>query len=60
MNNAPNGKTIINVAQRTNIRLLNDIEKAQRFAAKPHCLDFRIFDDQVAPPEEQVVAAAAE
>ena len=29
-------------------------------AEKPHCVDFRVFDSQVAPPEEQVEAAVAE
>ena len=29
-------------------------------AEKPHCVDFRVFDGQVAPPEEQVEAAVAE
>ena len=60
MNNAPYGKTIENVARRTDIRLLNYIKKARRFAKKPHCVDFRVFDGQVAPPEEQVKAATAE
>ena len=59
MNNAPYGKTIENVARRTDIRLLNDIKKARRLAEKPHFVDFRVFDGQVAPPEEQVKAAAA-
>ena len=57
MNNAPYGKTIENVARRTDIRLLNDMEKARRMAEKPHCVDFRVFDRQVAQPEEQVVSA---
>ena len=60
MNNAPYGKTIENVARRTDIRLLNDLEKARRLAEKPHCVDFRVFDGQVAPQEEQVEAAVAE
>ena len=60
MNNAPYGKTIENVARRTDIRLLNDMEKARKLAEKPYCVDFRVFDGQVAPPEEQVEAAAAE
>ena len=60
MNNAPYGKTIEYVARRTDIRLLNDIKKARRLAEKPHCVDFRLFDGQVAQPEEQVEAAAAE
>ena len=60
MNNAPYGKTIDNAARRTDIRLLNDMEKARRFAEKPLCVDFRVFDAQVAPPEEQVEAAVNE
>ena len=60
MNNAPYWKTIENVARRTDIRLLNDMEKARRLAEKPHCVDFRGFDGQLAQPEEQVEAAAIE
>ena len=60
MNNAPYGKTIENVARRTDICLLNNMEKARRLAEKPHCVDFRVFDGQVAPPEEQVEAPVAE
>ena len=60
MNNAPYGKTIENVARCTDIRLLNDMEKARRLAEEPHCVDFRVFDGQLAPPEEQVEAAVAE
>ena len=48
------------MAQRTDIRLLNDMEKARRLAEKPHCVDFRVYDGQVAPPEEQVEFAGAE
>ena len=59
MNNAPYWKTIINVAQSNNIRLLNNMEKTQKMAEKPQCVDFRVFDGQVAPPEEQVAAAVA-
>ena len=53
MYNAPYGKTIENVARRTDICLLNDIKKAQRLAEKPHCVDFRAFNGQVAQPEEK-------
>ena len=60
MNNAPYGKTIENVARRTDIRLLNDMEKARRLAEKPHCVDFRVFDGQMAPAEEQIEAAVLE
>ena len=59
LNNAPYGKTIENVARRTDIRLLNDMEKANKLAEKPHCVDFRVFDGHVAPPEGQVEVAAA-
>ena len=60
MNNAPYGKTIENVAWRTDIRLLNDMEKAPKLAEMPHCVDFRVFDGQLAPPEEQVEVAVAD
>ena len=53
MNNAPYGKTIDNVARRIDLRLLNDMEKARSLAEKPHCVDFRVFDCQVAPLEKQ-------
>ena len=46
--------------RRTEIRQLNDMEIARRFAEKPHCVDFRVFDGQVAPPEKQIEAATAE
>ena len=59
MNNTPYEKTIENVARRTNIRLLNEINKARKLTEKQHCVDFRVFDGHVTPPEEQVEAAAA-
>ena len=54
------GRTIENVARRTDIKLLNDMEKARKLADKPHCVDFRVLDSQLAPPEEQVEVAVAE
>ena len=60
MNNSSYGKTIENVARCTDIRLLNDMEKARKLAEMPHCVDFRVFDGQLAPPEEQVKAARSE
>ena len=60
MNNAPYGKTIDNVARRTDIRLLNNTKKARRMAENPHCVGFRVFDGQVALLEEQIDAAAAD
>ena len=47
MNNAPYGKTIENVGKRTNIRLLNDETKAYRLTEKPHCIDFKIFTENL-------------
>ena len=35
MNNAPDGNTIENVSNRTNIKVLTDMEKARRMAEKP-------------------------
>ena len=32
------------MARRSDIRLLNDMEKARKLAEKPHCVDFRVFD----------------
>ena len=60
MNNAPYGKSIENVARKTDIRLLNNMKKARKLAEKLLCVDFRVFNGKVAPPEEQVEAAAAE
>ena len=60
MNNAPYGKTIEKVVRRTDICLLNNMEKVRKLAGKPHCVDFRVFDGQVTPPEEQVEVATAE
>ena len=60
MYNEPYGTTIENVARRFDIRLLNDIEKAQKLAEKPDYVDFRVFDRHVAPLDEQVDASAAE
>ena len=36
------------------------MEKARKLAEQPHCVDFRVFDGQLAPPEEQVEVAVAE
>ena len=54
MYNATYGKTIENVTRPTDIRLLNDMEKARKLAEKPHCVYFRVFDNQVAPLTKQV------
>ena len=60
MNNAPYGKTIANVAQRTDICLLIYMEIARMFAEKPQCVDLRVFNGQMAPPEQKVESAVAE
>ena len=57
MNNTRDGKTIGNVALRTDISLLDDMKKARRVGKKSHCADFRVFDSQVAPLEKQLDAA---
>ena len=47
MNNALFGKTIESVEKRVDIRLLSDMDKARRLAEKPHCMDFRIFNEDL-------------
>ena len=59
MNNAPyenKSKTW----RRTDILLLNDMTNARKLAENPHCVDFRVFDGQVAEQEAQVEAAVAD
>ena len=36
------------------------MEQARKRARKPHCVNFRVFDGQLAPPEKQVEVAVAE
>ena len=60
INNAPYGKTIENITLQNDIRLLNVMDNARILVENLYCVDFRVLYDQVAPPEEQVKAAAAE
>ena len=47
MNNAVYGKTCENQRKRTDIRLVNDKEKAAKLLDKPHCIDFSLFDENL-------------
>ena len=47
LNNAIYGKTIENVAKRSDVRLLNVMEKAKKLSEKPHCIDWRAFDEHL-------------
>ena len=55
MNNAPYGKTIENVAKRTAIKVLTDMEKARRLAEKPQCINFRLFKPDLVAVESRKV-----
>ena len=55
MNNAVYGKTCENQRKRTDIRLVNDREKAAKLLNKPNCLDVRIFDEKLVRIEMQKV-----
>ena len=47
MNNSPYGKKIENAARRSDKRLQHVPDKARKLAEKPHCVDFRIFDQDL-------------
>ena len=47
LNNSVYGKTIENVAKRSDIRLVTEEDKARLLAEKPHCIDFRVFEDNL-------------
>ena len=47
MNNAPNGKTIENVAKRSDILLIVAKQRSVKLAEKPHCIDFRMFTENL-------------
>ena len=45
MNNSVFGKPIKNIRNRVDIRILNDVKKAENFAAKPNYKHSTIFDE---------------
>ena len=47
VNDAPYGKTFENVVKRSDIRFVTEKDKARQLAEKPHCLDFRIFNENL-------------
>ena len=47
MNNPLYGKTCENQWKRTDIRLVNDIQKAAKLLDKPHCKNISIFDENL-------------
>ena len=47
MNNAVYGKTCENMRKRTDIRLINDVQKAAKLLDKPHCMKVSIFDENL-------------
>ena len=55
MNNAVYGKTCENQRKRTDIRLVNDIQKAGKLIDKPHCKNIPIFDENLVGIEMEKV-----
>ena len=55
MNNATFGKTIENVAKRSLIKILTDMQKARRLAEKPQCVNFRMFNPDLVAVESRKV-----
>jgi len=47
MNNSVYGKTCENLRKRSDIRLVADAHEAEKLIEKPHCLDVRIFDQNL-------------
>ena len=55
MNNAVYGKTCENQRKRTGVHLINDRQKATKLVNKPHCLDVRMFNENLLGVEMQNV-----
>ena len=47
MNNSVYGKTCENLRKRSDVRLIGDAHEAEKLMEKPHCLDVRIFDQNL-------------
>ena len=47
MNNAIYGKTCENQKKRTDIKLITIEQKCKKLVEKPHCMGFKIFDEQL-------------
>ena len=56
MNKPPYEMTIKNVAKRTNIKVVTDMEKARRMAEKPQCINFRLFNPDLVAVESRKVS----
>ena len=55
MKNAPYRKIIENVAKRTSIKVLSDMEKARRMADKPQFINYRFFNLDLVAVESRKV-----
>ena len=51
MNNSIYGKTCENQKKRTDIKLVTQEEKRKKLMEKPHCMSFKIFDEDLAAVE---------
>ena len=47
MNNSIYGKTCENQKKRTDIKLITSEQKCKKLVEKPHCMGFKIFDEQL-------------
>ncbi len=57
MNNAVYGKTCENQKKRTDIQLVTTEAKRKKLIEKPHCLGFRIFDENLAAVDMRKIKA---
>ena len=51
MNNSIYGKTCENQKKRTDIKLVTQDDKRRKLVEKPHCMGFKIFDEELAAVE---------